>query len=237
MRRFLSVLIILLSGSFIADAQQLSAEHLFLKLRTKIDLVKDYVATVDMKIDVSFMKVPRLKGKLYFKAPDKMKLERNGGISILPKNSINMTVNNLMPQAGATVIDAGTDNVDGKIVRVLKVVPETESDIILSKIWVDEKRLLALKTETTTKDNGTVKMELQFGRFEKNGLPDKVIFYLDVKDFKLPKGVTMDYETGTAEAISKPDKTKTKKGKIQIDYLDYIVNKGVADNVFVEKKK
>lgn len=237
MRRFLGVLIVLLSGSFIADAQQLSAEQLFLKLRTKIDLVKDYVATVDMKIDVSFMKVPRLKGKLYFKAPDKMKLERNGGISILPKNSINMTVNNLMPQAGATVIDAGTDNVDGKIVRVLKVVPETESDIILSKIWVDEKRLLALKTETTTKDNGTVKMELQFGRFEKNGLPDKVIFYLDVKDFKLPKGVTMDYETGTTAASSKPDKIKTKKGKIQIDYLDYIVNKGVADNVFVEKKK
>ena len=194
---------------------------LFTKLRRKIDAVKDYVATVDMKIDVSFIKVPKLKGKLYFKAPDKMKLERNGGISILPKNSINMTVNNLLPASGATVIDAGADNIKGIPVRVLKVIPDTEGDIVLSKIWVDEKRLLALKTETTTRDNGTVKMELEFGKFERLALPDRVTFYLDVKDFKLPKGVTMDYETNQQPAPKPEEKGKMKKGKILINYLDY----------------
>jgi len=219
------------------SAQQMDANTLFTKLRSKIDAVKDYVATVDMKIDVSFIKVPKLKGKLYFKAPDKMKLERNGGISILPKNSINMTVNNLLPPSGATVIDAGIDNIKGVSVRVLKVIPDTEGDIVLSKIWVDEKRLLALKTETTTRDNGTVKMELEFGKFEKQALPDRVTFYLDVKDFKLPKGVTMDYETNQQPTPKPEEKGKMKKGKILINYLDYTVNKGIADNVFAEKKK
>lgn len=233
---------VLLVGVFsimaqLASAQQMEANQLFTKLRSRIDGVKDYVASVDMKIDVSFIKVPKLKGKLYFKAPDKMKLERNGGISILPKNSINMTVNNLLPPAGATVIDAGTDNIKGIPVRVLKVIPDAEGDIVLSKIWVDEKRILALKTETTTRDNGTVKMELEFGRYEKQALPDRVTFYLDVKDFKLPKGVTMDYETKQQPAGKPEEKGKTKKGKILINYLDYTVNKGIADNVFTEKKK
>lgn len=233
---------VLLAGLFsmvtsVVSAQQMEANLLFTKLRSKIDAVKDYVATVDMKIDVSFIKVPKLKGKLYFKAPDKMKLERNGGISILPKNSINMTVNNLLPASGATVIDAGADNIKGIPVRVLKVIPDTEGDIVLSKIWVDEKRLLALKTETTTRDNGTVKMELEFGKFERLALPDRVTFYLDVKDFKLPKGVTMDYETNQQPAPKPEEKGKMKKGKILINYLDYTVNKGIADNVFTEKKK
>ncbi len=233
---------VLLVGLFsvtaqLASAQQMEANLLYTKLRSKIDAIKDYVASVDMKIDVSFIKVPKLKGKLYFKAPDKMKLERNGGISILPKNSINMTVNNLLPAAGATVIDVGTDRINGVPVRVLKVIPDGEGDIVLSKIWVDEKRMLALKTETTTRDNGTVKMELEFGRYEKQALPDRVTFYLDVKDFKLPKGVTMDYDANQQPAPKPEERGKTKKGKILINYLDYTVNKGIADNVFIEKKK
>ncbi len=232
------VLVALLLMLVCVDATaQADAAQLYTKLRGKIDGIKDYVADVDMKIDVAFIRVPKLKGKLYFKAPDKMKLERNGGISILPKNSINMTVNNLLPTAQATVIDMGTETLGTRKARVLKVIPDTESDIILSKIWVDEERLLALKTETTTRDNGTIKMELEFGKYEKQSLPDRVTFYLDVKEFKLPKGVTMDYETQTPAAEPAKAKKGNKKGKIQIHYIDYVVNKGIADNVFAEKKK
>jgi outer membrane lipoprotein-sorting protein len=232
------VVVMLLLWLVCADVYaQADATQLYSKLRGKIDAIKDYVANVDMKIDVAFIRIPKLKGKLYFKAPDKMKLERNGGISILPKNSINMTVNNLLPGAAATVIDMGTEMLGTRKVRVLKVVPDTESDIILSKIWVDENRLLALKTETTTRDNGTIKMELDFGKYETLSLPDKVTFYLDVKEFKLPKGVTMDYETQPANTKADKPQKGNKKGKIQIHYIDYVVNKGIADNVFADKKK
>lgn len=241
MRNKILSLLVALLFSVPGKAQQTDAEALFYRLRDKIVSVKDYTARVKMKIDISFMKVPPLNGTLYFKSPDKLRLERNGGISIMPKKSVNLTLNNLIPSGGATVIDAGTDTVAGKTVRVLKVVPNSDqTDIVLTKMWVDEERLLALKTETTTRDNGTVKVELEYGRYTDLALPDKVTFLLDVKEYKMPKGVTMDYDDGSeATEIKKAadDNKKRKKGKIQIAYLDYKINTGLSDAVFAEKKR
>lgn len=218
-----------------AYAQADSASILFDKLRSRLNGIKDYVADVRVKIDISFMKVPPLEGKLYFKAPDKMKLERHGGVSILPKNNVSLTLNSMFPTGEATVIDAGADVIGGKPVKVIKVVPlEDAGQIILTKIWVDEARNLALRTETTTRDNGTVKMDLAFGKHAGLGLPDKVTVYLDVKEFKLPKGVTMDYDPNEQVKPAAKGDNKRKKGKIEINYLNYEINKGLPDKIFAE---
>lgn len=240
MRNKILLLTTALLLSFAGKAQEADAEQLFYRLRDKVVSVKDYTAKVKMKIDISFMRVPPLNGTLYFKSPDKMRLERNGGISIMPKKSVNLTLNNLIPSGGATVIDAGTDEVDGRKVRVLKVVPNSDqTDIVLTKMWVDEERLLALKTETTTRDNGTVKMELEYGRYTDLALPDKVTFLLDVKEYKMPKGVTMDYDDGSSATNVQKEQSKGKprKGKIQIAYLDYKINTGLSDAIFAEKRR
>lgn len=229
----LVVMLIIVSGSTYAQTD--TAAVLFEKLRSRLDVIKDYVADVRVKIDISFMKVPPLNGKLYFKAPDKLKLERNGGVSILPKKNVNLTLNSMFPVGEATIIDAGNDVVNGRAVKVIKVVPhEDQGQIILTKIWVDAERNLALRTETTTRDNGTVKMDLSFGSNARLGLPDKVIVYLDVKEFKLPKGVTMDYDINEGGKQPVADDKKPKKGKIEINYLKYEVNKGLPDHIFME---
>jgi outer membrane lipoprotein-sorting protein len=225
-------------AQYSAIAQSTGATELFYKLRGRLNTVHDYTAEVKMNIDIAFLKIPTLKGTLYFKNPDKMKLERNGGIAILPQKSISLTLNNLVPAGDATVIDAGTEMLKGKKVRVLKVVPDSDkTDIVLTKIWVDEERLLALRTETTTRENGTVNMELQFGKYAHLALPDRVIFYVDVKEFKVPKGVTMDYDAGEDEVVKKPSDAKPKKGTIQITYLSYKINTGLSDRIFTEEKK
>jgi len=223
---------------FSVEAQQLSADDLFLKLRSRLEGVRDYVADVNMTIDVSFMRVPALKGKLYFKHPDKLKLERNGGIAILPRKSVSLTLNNLIPSGRATVIDAGQETVNGIRARIIKVIPETdESDIVLTRIWVDEHRLLALRTETTTRESGTMKMDLRFGKFAHLALPDQITFFVDVKELKLPKGVTMDYDAGGTDMVKKKAAKKSNKGTIRINYLSYKVNTGLSDKIFADPVK
>jgi outer membrane lipoprotein-sorting protein len=211
------------------------ATALFYALRNKLTSVKDYVADVRMKIDVAFMRVPLLAGKLYFKAPGKLKLERNGGISVMPRKSISLSVDKMMPTGNVTVIDAGREQIGDIPVRVIKVIPEGESDIILTKVWVDERRTLALRTETTTRDQGTVRMELSYGQYANLGLADRIVFIMDVKEYKLPKGVTMDYDEGTAAPKSNPAGALPKKGRIEIRYLSYKVNVGLSDAIFREK--
>jgi outer membrane lipoprotein-sorting protein len=232
MRKWILGLVCLLLSVQSASADD--AAKLFYALRTKVMAVRDYTADVKMKIDVNYMHIPQLKGTLYFKSPNKMRLERHGGISILPKKNINLTLSNLIPTGNVTVIDAGTDVKNGRKVRVLKVIPEDDlSNIVLTKLYVDEADLLAVRTETTTRNDGTVLMDLEFGHYATYGLPDKVTIFMDLKDYKLPKGVTMDYND-EAETTSKPKKVKSQKGTIQISYLKYAVNTGLSDDVFVK---
>lgn len=235
MRKLIALLVLcFISGK---HASALEAEQLFYALRTKVLTVKDYQADIKMKIDVSYMKIPLLKGKLFFRSPDKMRLEREGGLSLLPRKNINLTLSNLIPTGKVMVLDAGSADIAGKQFRVLKVVPEDDmGGIILSKIWVDEANMLVVRTETTTRNDGTVIMDLTFGKYSAWALPDKVTIHLDLKDYKLPQGVTMDYNN-----TPKPkDKEKTggkQKGTISIQYLKYEINKGISDAVFTDKEK
>jgi hypothetical protein len=62
-------------------------------------------------------------------------------------------------------------------------------------------------------------------------LPDRIIFSFNTEDFKLPKGVTFDYDDGSAKNKT-AEPRKNQRGKIEISYLSYTVNKGLSDNLF-----
>lgn len=239
MRKGVLLLVLVFSICSTVRANTYTAEELFYKMRTKLELVKDYVADVKMNIDVSYMKVPQLAGKVYFKAPDKMKLERKGGISILPKKGINLTLNSILPEGNdIVVIDGGYEELNGNKYRIIKVIPNNDPNgVVLTKLWVDEVRLLTVHTETTTRDNGTIEMDLTFGKYAAQSLPDKVVFYIDVKDYKIPQGLTMDYNTEETSVPKQQGKGKRTKGKIEVRYVSYVINKGISDNIFVDKGK
>jgi outer membrane lipoprotein-sorting protein len=228
------VMILMLMQHLGAIAKATDATSLFETLRTKVLLVKDYTAEVKMKINVNYMKIPPLAGTLYYKSPDKMRLERHGGLSILPKKNINLTLRNLIPAGNVMVIDVGNTTIGNRQVRILKVVPEDDDNgIVLTKIWIDEADMVAVRTETTTRNDGTIIMDLEYAKYIPYSLPDKVTIHLDLKGYKLPKGVTMDYDDlPEAKAIKDAKDAKNQKGTIQISYLNYEINKGINDKVF-----
>lgn len=205
---------------------QLPALELVKKVKVKMDRVNDYVATGKMKTDVVFIKAPISNIKAYYKKPNKFQVKRNGGISLLPKAGVSINVSSLLLTDEYTVIDAGTALIENVTVRVVKLLPLSEaSDIVLSTLYIDEKEILIRKASTTTKENGTYEMQMKFGAYASWGLPDKVIFSFNTKDYKLPKGITLEYDDGS----KKPELPKNKKGKVEIIYSAYIINKGVSD--------
>jgi hypothetical protein len=56
-----------------------------------------------------------------------------------------------------------------------------------------------------------------------------VIFSFNTKEYKLPKGVTFDYDDGSEK--KHPD-GKPKKGKVELTYSSYTINKGLDESVF-----
>ena len=62
------------------------------------------------------------------------------------------------------------------------------------------------------------------------GLPHKVVFSFNTKDYKLPKGISLEFDDG--QKSSDMEKLKNRKGRVEITYNSYTINKGVDDAVF-----
>ena len=202
------------------------------KVREKINLVNDYEANGKMKTNVSFLKVPVATVKLYFKKPNRLKIKNEKGISFIPKGAVNMNMSNVLSSGKYSVLDAGADKVRGTPVKVVKLLPEDDNaDVVLSTLYIDEVNQVILKSKTTTRDNGTYELEMSYGKYMAYGLPDKIIFSFNTKDYKMPKGVTFDFDDGAKKKTAE-EKMKNQKGKMEIFINGYIINKGIAETVF-----
>jgi outer membrane lipoprotein-sorting protein len=214
---------------FAATVYGQSASDLLQKVRARLDRVNDYQATGAMKTNVSFLKEPEASVTVYFKKPDKLKIKNEKGISLVPKGAVTVSLNNLLKGA-YTVLDAGVDTAQGQKVRLIKLLPQDENaDLVLSTLYIDEQRLLILRARTTTRDNGTYEVDMRYGKYTAYALPDKVIFTFNVKNYKLPKGITFDYDDGSRKKQQAPADAK---GKVELNYSSYTINKGVPDSVF-----
>lgn len=206
------------------------ANELVKKVQTKIQSVNDYEASGTMKTNVTFLKVPQADVKVYFKKPNKLKIKSEKGISFVPKGAVSINLNNLIAGTNYTVIDAGSDKVNGKPVRVIKLLPSDDNaDVVLSILYIDATNLVIQKAKTTTRENGTYELAMTYGKYASYGLPDKVLFTFNTKDYKLPKGVTFDFDDGATKP--KPA-DNNKKGSAEITFSSYTINKGVSDMVF-----
>lgn len=222
------LLIFLLTLSSRAFSQDMTS--LVMKVKAKLDQVNDYEAEGRMKTDVAFIKAPVGRVKVYYKKPDKFRLKKDGGISLLPKGGVSVNMNSIFTTSGFTAIGAGETMINGVNTKVVKILPDDEnSDIVLSTMYIDETNLLVRKSTVTTKENGTYTVEMSYGKFAQYGLPDKVSFSFNTKNYSLPKGITLEFDD---EKPADTNKLKNRKGRVEITYTNYIINKGINDAVF-----
>lgn len=228
MKKILFVLLFL-SHVFIVKAQ--TTDDVIKKVKEKLDKVNDYEAKGKMKTNVIFIKAPIANVKVFYKKPNKLRISNESGISFIPKGSVNINLNNIfINTSGFDMIDMGKEAKTN--LRIIKLLPKDENaEVVLSTLYIDESQSLIKKAKTTTKENGTYELEMSYGKYADYGLADKVIFTFNTKDYKLPKGITFDYDDGTKKDGA-AEKLKNKKGKVEIDYSAYIINKGVPDSVF-----
>ena len=224
------IILLILCCPALSFAQDVNA--LVQKVKAKIEKVNDYEAAGKMKTNVTFLKIPIATIKIYFKKPNRLKIKNEKGISFVPKGAVNINLNSIISGGKFTVLDAGSDKIGSVVVKVVKLLPEDDNaDVVLSTLYIDETNLVILKAKTTTRENGSYELEMSYGKFADYGLPDKIIFSFNTKDYKLPKGVTFDFDDGS-EAKKTEDKAKAKKGRAEISINSYIINKGIADSIF-----
>lgn len=229
MEKISLLILVALFSSVVASSQDIST--LLQKVKIKYEIVNDYEASGTMKTNVIFIKAPVAKVKIYYKKPNKLRVKNESGISFIPKGSVNINMNNILDIRDYEAVDGGVEKVNGTDCRVVRIFPNDDNaDITRSTLYIDEQKSLVLKSVVSTKENGTYELLMSYGKYADYGLPDKVKFSFNIRDYKLPKGITIDYDNGTEK--EKNSSVKDKKGEVEITYSSYTINKGVPDSVF-----
>jgi len=208
---------------------QNNANGILRTVYNKLQKAKDYTVQANIKVDLPFIRMMPIDAKIYFKQKDKFKVESKS-IAIVPRQGFDQASKMLADTNSYTAVMQGSEKIGTIVTSVINVIPLSDtSDLVLGKLWIDANQNVILKSQFTTKSNGTVMTEFTYSTQTAFGLPDQMIFSVDIKKFRLPKSVTADMNN----RATKDDKTKeNKKGKIVITLTNYQVNKGIADTVF-----
>lgn len=199
-------------------------------VKKKYDLVNNYVAVAQLKTNVLFIKAPISTVNVYYKKPDQLKIKNQKGVSFIPKGSVNINLNNVLGLQNFEAVVAGKATVNGIVCQIVKIFPlSDEEDITRATLYIDEARLLVLRSVISTKETGTYEINMKYHNYANWGLPDRVMVEFNTRDFKLPKGTTLDYDNGVGKSTAQKG---PQKGKVEIVYSSYKINQGLADSVF-----
>lgn len=207
------------------------ADAILNRVVSKINSVKDYSVDANIKADIPLIKILPVKASIYFKQKDKFKVVSKG-IAILPKQGFTDVNSFLVKKNSYMAVGGGIKPIENVKTNLITVIPTNEnSEFVLAKLWIDSKNDLIIKSQITTRSSGTVTVDYSYGAEAEFGLPNQLIFDIDVKKFKLPKSVAADLNK-TEKEKEKAKKNKDQKGTIIIKLSNYKINQGISDDFF-----
>jgi hypothetical protein len=217
-----AILLLLSFSLFAQDANKTVAQVL-----ARMNKVRDYRVEAQIKSDIPLIKIMPAKATIYFKQPEKFRMITKG-IAILPKKGFTDLTALLRDKSAYNALFTGFEVINGVKSESITLLPTDDSgEIVLAKIWVDPSADVILKSQITSRTNGTVLST--YGTEKAFGLPSEMNITVDVKKFKIPKGVVVDINR-TAVA---PVNTR-KTGQIHLVLSNYVINQGIEDKFFKE---
>ncbi len=197
----------------------------------KLLKLKDYTAEVNIRSNIPLIKIMPVNAKIFFKQPNQFKMIAKG-IAILPKQGFSDLANILKDSNSYLAVLAGNETIEQTTTQIIHLIPNNDNnDLIIGKFWVDTKNAIVLKSQLTTKSNGNLLINYQYDAAGKAyGLPNHLLFTVDVKKFKIPKAIAADVNKIKSASTLTANQAKT--GSIDIRFSNIQINKGIDDKVF-----
>jgi len=194
-------------------------------IERKYSELKDYMVDAKVHFDIETLKAPDMQAKLYFKAPDKMKVE-SPKIFFFPKEGGYFNPF-LFKKKEFEVKLLERLILDGKNGVRLKLTPaNTGASNKVFVLTIDTDRNLIKEIKVSPSEGREIKAAIEYGMFDGFELPIRIDLELDI-----PGGEP----TGMREFTQFGQRAKRITGKVQITYSNYKVNSGLSDEMFKEK--
>lgn len=191
--------------------------------------VKDYIADVEIEVDVDFINIPVKHATIYFKSPDKVKF-KSDDFFMIPKRSIHNASRNLL-KGEYSAIYVGYEILNTKDHYVIKIIPlEKKPDIIMATWWVDTTHFLISKIESNTRKNGTYTINFTYND-PLISLPAMMIVSFEIEIMKIPLKFI-----GKSSGVDMKDLNSEGKqtGNVYLRFSNYKINTGI-DNSFYDE--
>lgn len=223
--KIINIIILIFIISLKSTAQ--NSTEILLKSAEKFDRVKSFKCHTHIDFDIPSINIDSMSGKAFFKSPDKFRIKFSG-IAFLPKENPFGIFQIMKDSTRYVAVSTGNETIRGQVCTVITLIPKADEDLISAKFWIGRESMCPLQMQITTKENGTIKLENFYGKYENYTLPDKSIFHIDMKKFKVPKMIAADVNSKRKDPNA-PEKTE---GKVTFSFKNYEINANFPDDVF-----
>ena len=190
-------------------------------IEKKYSGLKDYIADVNVHFDIETFKTPDMQAKLYFKAPDKMKVESKG-VFFFPREG--GFFNPALFKKDDFEIRIVEPVTEGKKDVKLKIIPKKKEKMGREFVlWIDRDDNLVREIHTAQLDGRETKAKIEYGKFGPFELPRQILLALDFPS------VEPNERRGFGPFEQKSERVT---GTIEITYTNYKVNTGLKDEIF-----
>lgn len=209
-----TLFIFLVFATQFAHAQQIDPD--LLRIKKRMDSVKQFSASLILDLDVPFIKMPTKTANISYATGKKMMFTSKDFV-MLPKRGLDFSLSEIFKYPFITV-DRGIEKLNGRQVKVINIIPTTnQSDLALATLYMDTKAVRIVQSEINTRKEGSYSLLMNYALL-KDILPSYVEATFAIEKLKIPlnfmgKGTTIDRR--------KMRSMETKTGKIKMQIRNY----------------
>tara|TARA_B110000438_G_scaffold285850_1_gene316415 strand:+ start:72 stop:833 length:762 start_codon:yes stop_codon:yes gene_type:complete len=253
MRRVIFTFFLIVSSILLA--QTLSIEKISDNVISQFDKIEDYQVDLKISVKMTGFRMPNKKIRLYYKRPDKMKMETRG-FAILPKTGVDGNPNEFLDMLKqVTSIKRTIHNnrpffrIKGKVnqdsLKIPITVKKNEIPNITMEVLVDAKEWVITEVGVFLDLENVFSFNTNYIEVNEVMVPERSVFNIGIKgisrwstqnpfDFGGPGSDRQDFERIAKNAGYDPLKDEF-VGEMILTFSNYTVNKGIDDALFIEK--
>ena len=239
------ILSCLLSG--LVFSSQPSIEEIKTNLFANYQKIEDYSVKVKIKLKMPGLRMPRKKLKLFYKSPDKIKVETRG-FALVPKSGLGGSplkyLNKLL-----SIKYLGETELNERKHFVLNgpILPDSldfdignseNFPVVKMQFWIDAETWMLSKIETQLDTLPVFTIQNHYMEIDDIFLPKETIIEMSLEslknwDFRNPTGGPAGDNRAFHDMVKELDNDKEFSGKMTIEFSKYKVNQGIDDSIFL----
>jgi len=212
--------------------QQQMTDDILGHLEKGLQGIEDYTVHLQAAVDMERLQVPSMEALMYYKSPGKIHFE-SSSFAMLPREGLAFNPSDLRQNYEGEYL--GADTLDGLRCLVVRLKPRSdEMRMRLLTLWVDSARWVVTQMRAQPFEGRKVTARFSYIRVgERFWLPETLVVTLETTDAVPEGGVSLP---GAAPEAQR-HRQALRQGAITVVYSNYVLNSGLKDELFEERKE